>query len=79
METFEKTNNKEDVISKAELLDEARCLRDNSTLRFTVVKTEFEKRGYIYASQMQKTKNKIKTKGFIIGIKRVEGHQYLNT
>ena len=71
METFEKTNNNEDIISKAELLDEARRLKHNSTLSFTVVKNEFEKRGYIYDSQMQKTKNKIKTQGFIIGIKRV--------
>jgi hypothetical protein len=78
METFEKTNNNQaivsnpDIISKDELLGEARRLKHNPELRFPVIKNEFEKRGYIYASQMQKTKNKIKTKGFIIGIKRVE-------
>ena len=72
METFEKTNNKEDIISRAELLDEARRLKHNPELSFTVVKNEFEKRGYIYDSQKEKTKNKKKTKGFMICVKRVE-------
>jgi phage/plasmid-associated DNA primase len=71
METFEKTNNKEDIISKAELLDEARRLKHNSKLGFAVVKNEFEKRGYVYESQMVKSKNKIKTKGFMTCVKRV--------
>ena len=46
-------------------------MKHNPELRFPVIKNEFEKRGYIYASQMRITKNKIKTQGFIIGIKRV--------
>jgi hypothetical protein len=69
--TFKKTNCAHDIISKGELLGEARSLKHDADLKWAVVKCEFQKRGYKYDSQKQVTANKITTKGFITGITRV--------
>lgn len=69
--SFQKTNNKEDTISKNELLSEARCLKSNHDLNWKVVKFEFKKRGYFYDSQKVEQTMFVKTKGFVTCIKRV--------
>ena len=69
--SFQKTNNKEDTISKNELLSEARCLKSNPDLNWKVVKLEFKRRGYFYDSQKVEQTMHVKTKGFVTCIKRV--------